>query len=305
MDTAKKLADALRAIMGKSTRSSPGAWGRIVCPRDAELELGFQALAEYDALPTPAAADAPEPVALTDEQIDAIAARHGVKFVKFVEHQGRMLGRVEDSVLRGIVRAALAASQPAPVEAKLRDLGEAQVALLAKRADEEMARAEHYKERALRAEAQAVPDIPEAIAKIIQNLHTQDNRITDNPLFAVQEKRIVGGMDDGYEEGWCWISEDSEEIHDDERIARLNALFEDGHDRPEGCRRVGYVERWEFVTGALTEQGCKDYIACNGHNLTVPRIYAYGSYRNAEWKALRSWLMSLRAAAPTPSKGEA
>lgn len=46
-------------------------------------------------------------------------------------------------------RAALAASQPAPVEA--------QADLLAKRADEEMARAEHYKERALRAEAQAVP----------------------------------------------------------------------------------------------------------------------------------------------------
>lgn len=41
------------------------------------------------------------------------------------------------------------ASMAAPVEA--------QADLLAKRADEEMARAEHYKERALRAEAQAVP----------------------------------------------------------------------------------------------------------------------------------------------------
>ena len=32
-----------------------------------------------------------------------------------------------------------------------------------------------------------------------------------------------------------------------------------------------------------------------GHNLKEPRIYAYGSYRNAEFIALRKWLMSLRA----------
>jgi hypothetical protein len=74
----------------------------------------------------------------------------------------------------------------------------------------------------------------------------------------------------------------------------LDAAYE---PLPDGVRRLGYIEVWEFVTGCLTEQGCKDYIACNGHNLREPRIYAYGAYRNAEFIALRKWLMGLRGSA--------
>jgi hypothetical protein len=35
----------------------------------------------------------------------------------------------------------------------------------------------------------------------------------------------------------------------------------------------------------------------NGHNLKHPRIYAYGSFRNAEWAAVRDHLISLAAPA--------
>lgn len=149
--------------------------------------------------------------------------------------------------------------------------------------------------------ARAACAIPPEIAAVIENLHTQDNRITESPLFAVQQKRIIGGLDNGYEDGWEWVSEDSEEIHDEDRIAELNAAFKAGDSTPNGCRRVGYKETWEFVTGCLTEAGCKAFIACNGHNMREPRIYAYGSFRNAEWKALRRWLMSLRGISAPPS----
>lgn len=148
--------------------------------------------------------------------------------------------------------------------------------------------------------------IPAEIQALIERLHTQDNRITDNPLFAVQQRVAIGGMENGYEDGWVWVNSDSEEVQDDDLAAELNARFTAGEAEPDSCRRVGFKECWEFVTGGLTEAGAQAYIDCNGHNLRQPRIYAYGSYRNAEFIALRRWLMSLRGAvidvsAPVPA----
>ena len=127
--------------------------------------------------------------------------------------------------------------------------------------------------------------VPPEIAKIARNLHTQDNRITYNPLFAVQQKRRIYGLDVGYCDNAEWILDGE------------TWTPEDGEEPPADARKVGYIDIWEFVTGGFTEQGCKDYIAANGHNLREPRIYAYGSYRNAEFIALRKWLMSLESAA--------
>lgn len=137
--------------------------------------------------------------------------------------------------------------------------------------------------------------VPPNIAAIIESLHTQDNRCTANPLFAVQQRRRIYGLDDGYEDGWVW-SVDGDEVTDAEEIKHLDRQFSTG-DLSDGARRIGYKDTWEFVTGCFTEQGCEDYIARNGHNLEEPRIYAYGSYRNAEFIALREWLMSLRVVA--------
>ena len=44
------------------------------------------------------------------------------------------------------------------------------------------------------------------------------------------------------------------------------------------------------VVPDLAQRGVSNFF----NNLKEPRIYAYGSYRNAEWKVLREWLMSLR-----------
>lgn len=130
------------------------------------------------------------------------------------------------------------------------------------------------------------PSLPPELLAIAERLHTQDNRITQDPLFAVQQKRRIYGVDHDYCDNAEWVV-DGETWKPD---------F-DGEAPPDGARKVGYIDKWEFVTGCLTEQGCKDFIACNGHNLHKPRIYAYGSYRNAEFIALRKWLMSL----PLPS----
>lgn len=145
--------------------------------------------------------------------------------------------------------------------------------------------------------------LPSEIAAIAERLHTQDNRITDNPLFAVQQKRRVYGLDEDYEEGHGWSHPDRDNLvlEGEPEFAELESAWESGEEPRGDWRRVGFRDTWEFVTGGLTEQGCKDYIARNGHNLTEPRIYAYGSYRNAEFIALRKWLMSL---VPAPASAD-
>lgn len=128
-------------------------------------------------------------------------------------------------------------------------------------------------------------------------LHTQDNRITAAPMFAVQEKKRAYGVDESYGGKIVWITDDGDEVEAEEDAA-LEAAYQKDYDAaPRGFRRVGYREYWEFVTACFTEQGCKDYLERNGHNLHETRIYAYGTYRNAEWQTVRDFLMSDRFAA--------
>lgn len=138
-------------------------------------------------------------------------------------------------------------------------------------------------------------ELPQEIRVVIERLHTQNNRITESPIFAVQQKRRIYGLDAGYEDSFGWSHPDRDDlvIAGSPEFDELQQSWECvGNSRGEWSR-VGFKDTWEFVTACLTEQGCKDYIARNGHNLREPRIYVYSSYRNAEWIALRQWLMSL------------
>ena len=133
------------------------------------------------------------------------------------------------------------------------------------------------------------------IKEIAHNILTQDNRITQDPIFAVQQKRFITGIDLGYSDQVCWITCEGYIIthdKDPEEWERLEKYYDDNYDEPEDYIRTGYHEEWEFVTACLTEKGCEDYIARNGHNLSEPRIYAYGSYRNDEWRLIRKLLLN-------------
>lgn len=125
---------------------------------------------------------------------------------------------------------------------------------------------------------------------------TQDNRITDEPIFIVQQKRRIYGVDDGYSDDYVWI--DGESCYTDEEKAERDAERAENEEPKAEYRQCGYIDIWEFVTACFTEQGCKDYLCQNAHNLREPRIYAEGSYRNKEWRDVRAFLISLREDSP-------
>ncbi len=132
--------------------------------------------------------------------------------------------------------------------------------------------------------------IPDEFYQIGKNLREQDNRYTDQPMFVVFQKREIIGSDEHSPSRIVWVL-DGEEVSE-LRAKRLEALYHNGLDM-RGYERYAMQEVDEFVTACFTEQGCKDYLQRNGHNLRQPFIYADGSYRNNEYQAVRKWLMSL------------
>lgn len=147
---------------------------------------------------------------------------------------------------------------------------------------------------------------PEEELALSLELKNQDNRITADPLFCVQQKRRVYGMDGDLIDDldFIWVyTEDSEYTFGPDEIfdeIRDNDHGEDGvlnlHDEeiePEewGYHQMFYVEYWDFVCAHFTERAADEYIRDNNHNLTSPRVYVTSQYRCYEWNAVRKHLM--------------
>lgn len=133
----------------------------------------------------------------------------------------------------------------------------------------------------------------EYISKIGHLIRTQDNRATADPIFIVQQKRRIWGMDPDYHEDYKWIAEDDPEVEAD---AELAADLDDSDwigEPISGWEKRYYVDIWDFVTACFTEQGCQDFIDANRHNLNEPRIYAASAHRNQEFIVVREMLKKL------------
>jgi len=115
---------------------------------------------------------------------------------------------------------------------------------------------------------------PPFLLEIAARLRTQDNRITENPMFCVQtKKRDV--VPEGFSCDSVWVL-DGEEVD----------------EGTEGAEEYNIRERWETVMVAFTEEGCKEYLRQNGHNLSEPRIYVESFNRCPEMIAIREWLLA-------------
>ncbi|OAT18001.1 hypothetical protein M977_03789 [Buttiauxella gaviniae ATCC 51604] len=134
--------------------------------------------------------------------------------------------------------------------------------------------------------------LPDEFARIAENLRTQDNRVTSDPMFCVFQKREIVTDEDYDYDRIVWIDEDGNEATTHQR-RRLELLHENSREAPEKWRRIAVKEINDFVTCCFTEQGCKDYLACNGHNLRLPFIYVKSGFRNAEYQTMRNWLMAV------------
>ena len=143
-----------------------------------------------------------------------------------------------------------------------------------------------------------------SLQDIAQDVATQDNAITELPVFIVQQKRRTYGVDSSYTDDFVWMSKglDPREA-DAETTAKLNNLqktscyFDEivllNNGEETTWIEVGYRDNWEFVTACFTRHGCEDYLRVNGHNLTNPEIYVASGHRNREWETMRNHLLGM------------
>lgn len=129
--------------------------------------------------------------------------------------------------------------------------------------------------------------------EIGQIIKTQDNRITQNPIFCVQIKVRDVGYDIAFTSGHCWRNKKTEEvINDDDKDFR-------GEPNGSDWEEFGYRDRWETVMVAFTEKGCEEYLELNGHNDRrrahngEVQIYVESFNRCPEMIAIREFLISL------------
>ncbi len=193
----------------------------------------------------------------------------------------------------------IAAANPATVLALLGELEAAKkrIAELEKQCAEWERKAlsnfEECAAMAERIEEMQTKSAPDSFGIIGENIRTQDNRMTSDPMFCVYQKReIVVDADYDYDR-IVWVDEDGNEANK-RQSRRLELLHENFREPPEKWRRVAVKDIDEFVTCCFTEQGCKDYLAVNGHNLRLPFIYVKSGFRNAEYIGIRNWLAGIR-----------
>ena len=123
---------------------------------------------------------------------------------------------------------------------------------------------------------------------ISDRLRAQDNRATQHPMFCLQKLVRDVGYVPGYGDGeTVWIDMQSGD-------------YEEVAPETEGAEEFGYKDRWETVMVAFTEQGIKDYMCKNGHNVQrvayngQTRIYVESFRRCDEMIKIREFLLSGR-----------
>ena len=128
-----------------------------------------------------------------------------------------------------------------------------------------------------------------------EELRTQDNAITADPLFVVYDKQRIYGLDIDHAEHYCWLYPDRgdgrSEGADSKIVARLNHLESLGKEPAIAgveYTRIGYVDVDRFITCCLTRKAATEFISANSHRLRKPFVYVASLDRNAEMIALRN-----------------
>lgn len=129
---------------------------------------------------------------------------------------------------------------------------------------------------------------------------TQDNRCTANIAFFVQVQRTTYGADPLYSDDYHWLTDEASKASP-ELAKKLDALRssikppvdEDGQEYDKSY----YFQHWETVMVSFTEDGAKEYLRQNGHNLHgETRIYGESFHRCPEMLLIRNLLVELAEA---------
>lgn len=144
------------------------------------------------------------------------------------------------------------------------------------------------------------------------DIATQDNCGTVHPIFMVQRRVRTYGFDPTYtSDGGVWLDDEYNEIsafgdwqcpgcdapltHEAFESEECEVCFESLNLSDFAVTHTAYRDEWVNVQPFFTRSGAEKYLLIDGHNLRgplPPRIYVEGAHRNAEWQAIRAFLLN-------------
>lgn len=139
------------------------------------------------------------------------------------------------------------------------------------------------------------------LEKMLSVILTQDNLGTAHPVFVVQTEERDYGINHEYSyDGYIWYDiKQGERVCDRELEGELEVADAACRSRTESGNRLAdfekryYRTRWNDIQWFFTDEGAKQYIKNEGHNLRNPRVYVKSFYRNPEMIAMRALLFVL------------
>lgn len=145
-------------------------------------------------------------------------------------------------------------------------------------------------------EAERAKSLLSPLKKIAERMDGQDNRATADPVYVVQQRRRIYGIDPSWTDNAVWLYEGEEVAATREGLVlflRENDLDEDECLGKDELVKSGYKDIYEFVQPFFSMKAAVDYIEANRHRLTDPRVYVDAAYRNEEWQAVRGVLLEM------------
>lgn len=126
-----------------------------------------------------------------------------------------------------------------------------------------------------------------------ERISKNDNRCTASPyLLLLREKTEVVVHEDFYYNGQKWVEHlTGDYLTNEKREALVSDLLEYGYDKSE-IEKKGSIEEYfyrevnETRNVFLTDEGYKDHLEANGHNLGKHDTFGVHAFRNKEIASL-------------------
>jgi len=133
-----------------------------------------------------------------------------------------------------------------------------------------------------------------------------DRHITANPIFNVQHKKRIYGINDGYTDEFIWMKSSNSEIFYNSLDDIFKEIFEQEEDELEkvkkycadeeleiddlsdyvmsdiaddlGYEKCGYIKEWEHINSHLTREGAEAFILRKKHDYGEMRVWVGSQY---------------------------
>ena len=127
----------------------------------------------------------------------------------------------------------------------------------------------------------------EQLADLANELKTQDNLYTADPIFIILETKKIFGMDPEYTDDFEWFDEDDPDFYFESADGRS-----DDEMIEAGFIKTYYIEHDDFVCAHFTRKAADHYRENNSHRHRNPlKIYVDSMYRCREMIEIREHLM--------------